>query len=100
MSDPNAMEQNLTGMLPNGSFSDDREDPSSGEGDDVQTDGIQIEGEPDPGPEADVELQPPGRWQPLARRARGAGRTMRRGTRRLRGRLPRGWPGARRWTDL
>ena len=56
--------------------------------------------EPDPGPEADVELRPPGRWQPLARRARGAGRTVRRGTRRLRGRLPRGWPGARRWTGL
>ena len=52
------------------------------------------------GSAAGVELREPGPWQPLARRASGARRTLRRGTRRLRGRLPRGWPGARRWTDL
>ncbi len=53
MSDPQGMEQDLTGMLPNGSFSNDVEDPSSGQGEDVQTVDIEREGEPDPGPEAE-----------------------------------------------
>ncbi|KQT91530.1 hypothetical protein ASG49_10935 [Marmoricola sp. Leaf446] len=48
----------------------------------------------------EVGLRPPGRWQPLARRATRARRTVSRGTRQLRSRLPPGWPGARRWTDI
>lgn len=57
MSDPLAEEGEsaLTGMTPNGVFSDDREDPSTGEGEDAPIDGIEIEGEPDPGPE---EIEP------------------------------------------
>ena len=51
MSDPSAMEESLTGMLPNGSFGDDPADPSSGEGDDVETDGVEREGEPDAVPD-------------------------------------------------
>ncbi|ROR92324.1 hypothetical protein [Nocardioides aurantiacus] len=47
-----------------------------------------------------VELRPPGRWQPLARRATRARRVVGHRTRVLRSRLPPGWPGARRWTDL
>jgi hypothetical protein len=52
MSDPRAEEQALTGMLPNGSFGADPAEPSTGQGDDVTTQDIQREGEPDSGPEA------------------------------------------------
>ncbi|MFD1721588.1 hypothetical protein [Amnibacterium endophyticum] len=57
MSDPLAEEGDgaLTGMTTNGAFSGDREEPSTGEGDDAPTSGIEIEGEPDPGPE---EIEP------------------------------------------
>jgi hypothetical protein len=47
MSDPRETELNLTGMLPNGSFGADPQDPSTGEGDDVPTEDVEREGEPD-----------------------------------------------------
>ena len=47
MSDPRAEEQALTGMLPNGSFGAEPNDPSTGEGDDTPTEDIQREDEPD-----------------------------------------------------
>jgi hypothetical protein len=47
MSDPSMDELNLTGMLPNGTFGADPEDPSTGEGDDTPDEDIQREGEPD-----------------------------------------------------
>lgn len=51
MSDPIAEEGNLTGMVPNGAFADEGADWGPGQGGDAETDGIEIEGEPDPGPE-------------------------------------------------
>ena len=47
-----------------------------------------------------VDLRPPGRWQPVARGLRRAGVVVRRGTRTARARLPTGWPGHRRYIDL
>ncbi|SDS50464.1 hypothetical protein SAMN04488570_2026 [Nocardioides scoriae] len=58
--------------------------------------------DPAPAPTLDprVELRAPGRWQPVARVATRTRRVVRRRTRELRARLPHGWPGSRRWTDL
>ena len=47
-----------------------------------------------------VDLVAPGRLQPLARALRRSSRGVVRGTRRARARLPRGWPGHRRYLDL
>jgi hypothetical protein len=47
MSDPRETELNLTGMLPNGSFGETPDAPSTGEGDDVITGDYERGGEPD-----------------------------------------------------
>lgn len=47
-----------------------------------------------------VDLAAPGRLQPLTRVLRRSSRGVRRGTRRARARLPRGWPGHRRYLEL
>lgn len=47
-----------------------------------------------------VAMTEPPAWQPLTRLARRTGRGMRGGVRAARGKIPRGWPGARRYFDL
>lgn len=47
-----------------------------------------------------VDLAAPGPLQPLTRVLRRSSRVVRRGTRRARARLPRSWPGHRRYLDL
>ncbi len=42
----------------------------------------------------------PPAWQPTGRLVRRSRRTLRRRVRALRARLPRGWPGSRRYFDL
>ena len=55
MSDPSLDGQSLTGMLPTGAFGNDPADPGTGQGEDVPTDDIQREDEPDPDP---AEIEP------------------------------------------
>ncbi|GAB3659758.1 hypothetical protein GCM10027596_17550 [Nocardioides korecus] len=52
------------------------------------------------GAAAQVALDPPGPWQPVARGLRRARGAVRRSARGARARLPPGWPGHRRYLDL